>query len=53
MPSSRGCSSSSHSGASCCEPDKFFTNDQGEPCPMGYLMKHGSSYQVYVLLGGP
>ena len=35
------------------EPDKFFTNDQGEPCPMGYFMKHGSSYQVYGLLGGP
>jgi len=35
------------------EPDKFFTNDQGEPCPMGYFMKHGSSYQIYGLLGGP
>jgi len=35
------------------EPDKLFTNDQGEACPMAYFMKHGSSYQVYGLLGGP
>jgi hypothetical protein len=35
------------------EPDKLFTNDRGEQCPMGYFMKHGSSYQVYGLLGGP
>ena len=35
------------------EPDKLFTNDQGEQCPMGYFMKDGSGYQVYGLLGGP
>jgi hypothetical protein len=35
------------------EPGKFFTNDKGEQCPMGYFMKHGSYYQVYGLLGGP
>lgn len=35
------------------EPGKFFTNDQGEPCPMGYFVQDGSGYQVYGLLGGP
>ena len=35
------------------EPDKLFTNDHGEPCPMAFFMKHGSRYQVYGLLGGP
>ena len=35
------------------EPDKMFTNDRGEQCPMGYFMKDGSGYQVYGLLGGP
>ena len=35
------------------EPDKLFTNDQGEPCPMFYFMKDGSDYQTYGLLGGP
>jgi len=35
------------------EPGKFFTNDQGQPCPMGYFMQDGSGYQVYGLLGGP
>jgi hypothetical protein len=35
------------------EPHKFFTNDQGEQCPMGYFMKHGPTFKVYGLLGGP
>jgi hypothetical protein len=35
------------------EPDKLFTNDQGEQCPMFYFMKDGSGYQIYGLLGGP
>jgi hypothetical protein len=35
------------------EPDKLFTNDQGEQCPMFYFMKDGSSYLTFGLLGGP
>ena len=35
------------------EPDKLFTNDQGEQCPMFYFMKDGSDFQTYGLLGGP
>ena len=35
------------------EPDKLFTNDQGERCPMVYFMKDGSGYLQYGLLGGP
>jgi hypothetical protein len=35
------------------EPDKLFTNDEGERCPMVYWMKDGSSYREFGLLGGP